>query len=291
MDKDKKKIIALAIIFVVFIAIWLFVGDKKMAEFVFDNANGVLPYNDQNNINMIAEETYTMTEEERIYSYITEIFELFNNKEYQKLYSLLKDDFKKDQFPTYNSFEQFVSYYWDSDNFTPKFKKFSYKDEVFIVLTEILKETYTKEDLINGVSQRFETFVISEISENNYKFSFNEFISSRELESESQTVGPLTVELVKLNKYIDDRELYFKVTNNSDNEIGFSATKLYIDASVTDPRLYYKYYLLEPNQTDTLSLKYIMDYDDFSIEKNLILKNLTINDETIEMKLPIKYKE
>ena len=149
---------------------------------------------------------------------------------------------------------------------------------------------YTKEDLINGVPQRFETFAITEIEENKYRFAFKDFISSKELKSEAKTSGPLTIELVKLNKYVDNREVYFKITNNSDKKIRFSTTKMYVDANLKTPKVYYQSFSVAPNKTETFSIKYFMDYDERAEETEVVLYNLKIDGETIEMKLPIKYK-
>jgi len=289
MDKNKKIFILICVVLAV-LFFWIFFAEEKVNQVVSDSVNNVLPYNSVEEVVSEDEPVYTMTQEERIYTYINEIFEMLNAKKHKEIYDLLSDDFKREQFPTYSEFESFIVDYWDDDKYEPKFKKFYYKDGLFVVLTEFLKSSYTKEDLIGDFSKRFETFAITEIAENNYKFAFRDFISSRKLKIDPVTAGPLTIKLLKINKYTDTRELFFEITNNSDEYVGFSTTKMYVDANYKTPTVSYRYFDIMANETKICSIKYFMDYDEFATETDVVLYNLTLNGEDIQLRIPIIYE-
>lgn len=284
---NKKAFLIILCIFV-FIIIWIFVIDRKTNETLNNIITNSLPKEPATE-KVDSNKVFTMTKEQRIYKYITEIFNILNDKDYEKAYSLLKDDYKEAEFNEYASFEAYISAYM-KDQYNPKYKKFFYSDGLFVVYIELLKSNYTKDDLLNGVSSAFDTITIEEISENNYKFALGKFIFAKNLVPKSISSGNLIATPQKLIRTTDKSTLYFSITNNYSETVTFNMLNTYIETNLTYPAMSgFKTFSIEPGKTENFNITYYFDYESLKKEKYLVIYNFKVNNDLIELKVPIEY--
>ncbi len=284
---QKKQIILIFLGIVVFMVFfWIFFIDNTVGDIVGDTTTKPLPLEDTPEDT--PKQEYELSREERIFNYITNIYSLMNNKNYDELYSLLAEDFKKEKFNSFDTFKSYMDSYIKDKKYEPKFKEFHVKDDLYVVLVDVLQKEYTQKDLIEGTAQRIETIAIKEYGENDYKYSFDGFISSKKLKANAKTSGPITMELVRLNTYTDTRELFFKIKNDSDKKLRFSTTKLFVDADFVSPTALYRTYEIPAGQTKELSIKYYMNYDTIKNENTITLTGVKVGDKNIVIKIPIQ---
>lgn len=168
---------------------------------------------------------------------INEIFRLMNNKQYEKLYDLLSDDFKENMFNNdAESFSNFMEGYADQI-YSPNYDTYKKYNNVYMVSIGFIPYSNSDEDIINTSSlQKTDTFILTDLGNSTYKFSFMGFVGERKI---NKGKGNSLFNIV-LNKTVLARtysEFHFTVNNTSDKSITISPKQIYCYTAVM-PRFY-----------------------------------------------------
>lgn len=175
--KGKKGI---RILLVIFLLVLLLIIILKLLSF-FNNSkteisnaqveDTVVSINDENIINEAKqselEKIKTMNERTRIEYYVANYIKLIEQQNYEKAYSLLNKDYKKNYFSTQKEFENYCKNTFSS-MLDVKYNNFERNGEIYVVWLIIT-------DAIGGSKNSGSemTFVIKENTFNDYELSFS----------------------------------------------------------------------------------------------------------------------
>lgn len=150
---------------------------------------------------------------------LNNFFDLMNNGDYEGAYSLLTDDFKKNQFNNnFDSFCEFMKSYGNK-TYSPYFEKYSRFGSSYMVLVSFVPYSNTDEDIMNtSKPEKTDTFVINFTDEDNYTLSFLRYVGEKELGTGVEN-SMFRVILDKTVLYKTKSEYYFTITNNTDTAI------------------------------------------------------------------------
>lgn len=211
MDKNiKNKLIIAGIVCVILVlAFELFVYNKRNDV---DEEDIKL----QQQINEL-KSTNVYSEKEEIYTIVNEIVDLMNKKEYEKLYSMLKDDYKQYYFDEYEKFETYIQKY-AAIEYVPKYTSYYREGNKYIVVTEFLQREYTRDNLVNGVMNKYDIITIEKGKNGAYKFALSNFIESTQ-NNKTKGNDKLEVAIMRTTRYAEKTEVKLLITNKSDKNI------------------------------------------------------------------------
>lgn len=109
----------------------------------------------------------TMQERDRMEFYFSQFIKMIENKDYEKAYEMLYDEFKTNYFPTLNEFKEYAKKTFPS-NMTVDHENIERSGNIYVLYVKISDFLASKENA--GKEMRF---VIQEEDLNNYVMSFS----------------------------------------------------------------------------------------------------------------------
>lgn len=241
---DKKLLVLILLIFVVIFAIVIidFVLNFSM---IFNTQSKVEPSNWDKAVNE-AINSPKNTRSSIIRTSLNEIFELMNTSDYESLFSLLSDDFKENLFKNnFNSFCEFMNTY-STERYSPYFTEYKKYNNTYMILVSFVPYSNSDEDIINTKNpSKSDTFFITYDGDNNYKFSFLNYVGEKKLGTGVEN-SQFKVILDKTVLYKTKSEFHFTITNNTDIPIILNNKEVSCTTGVK-PRYYLEPIYVEPN--------------------------------------------
>lgn len=108
-----------------------------------------------------------MNESDRIKSYFGEFLDNIENKEYNKAYNLLNEEFKNNYFPSLEEFENYINETFPEVSLAAQYNSFNRKGEIYVLNVSIYSLAGSKENSIT------KDVVIRENGTNNFTISFS----------------------------------------------------------------------------------------------------------------------
>jgi hypothetical protein len=266
--KTKMDMIQLVLLIILIISIpLLFISfesfQKLRALYKSNNTEVAIP-----SLEEIYEENssvYKTTSASDLRNILNEIFELINNKDFNKLYSLLTDDIKELMFPTQDSFESYMKTSFDK-SYSPSIKKYTKlnreKNEVFIIDVDFLLKSTKEFNIENDNVEKTDTFVIYLGDDGNYKFSFMSFIGTGD-SGKAYSKDDFSCKILKTYLYNKSTTFVIEVENKSDSTITIGENEIYCYTGAV-PRYYPYSVSIAPHTTRKIS---------FTIYTGLSVKN------------------
>lgn len=224
---------------------------------------------------------------------LTEIFELMNEKEYSKLYSLLTDDIKNLMFPTEESFVSYIEAYLGGNIYSPSFsdyEKLNKEDhDVFIVKTDFIPYSTNEDDIINNISPSIsDTFTLYMDEQSNYKFSFLSYIGSG-ASNDAFINDSISVHIKTTHLYTSKTVFEIELTNKTDSDIFVDKNGILAYTGVM-PRYYGASVIIPANSTADVKFTVYTGFElKDSLPQSLNFKGIHINGMVYFFSLPIKY--
>jgi len=161
--------------------------------------------------------TTVYSEKEMIYNYLNEVVDLMNKKDYKTLYGMLKDDYKSYLFSDYSNFEKYIQKY-AAEEYIPKYNSYYRNKNKYIIITDFLLKEYNRNDLVNGIANKYDIITVEKNKDGELKFALGNFI---ECNSNSQTkkVDDIEFAILRTIRYAEETEATILVKNNSDENI------------------------------------------------------------------------
>ena len=179
---DKLKIIITIIVILILIAINLIIfisnSQKKTKEATTENTTTTHNYRTMT-VEQEAEKAKSdteiikdnkiaaMSEGDRAKAYFAKFLEAIEDKNYEKAYSYLNENYKQQYFPEIASFEEYIKTDFPTGRMVVQYNKIDRKGEIF-VLSVILNDANNVQD-----SQKIRTIVIRETGTNQFTISFS----------------------------------------------------------------------------------------------------------------------
>lgn len=139
------------------------------------------------------ENKYEMvSEQRRILYYTDEIMEMINNKEFDKLYNILDEEYRSIYAKSIDDLETKMSRFADTE-YNLAYDEYYKEGNMFLIDARFEKADLTREEIINGTSYPIDTICIKESKKGKYTVAFNSFIDKKEINQE------VSNELVKIN--------------------------------------------------------------------------------------------
>jgi len=161
--KDKKQlkriIICFSIILVILMIILIILISNNSKKKEIPEAQVQAEYKESKE-NSVLEKLYKMTEQERMNYYCAEFIKLIDNKEYEKAYDLLYEEYKENYFPTFASFKKYAQDYFP-DDIALTYKNIERLGSIYVMWVRI-------NDTLNGskYGHNFDMYIV--IQENDY---------------------------------------------------------------------------------------------------------------------------
>ena len=224
-NENKKLLVILLLIFTTILVVILI--DLLLNIYMKSQPSNTTPNYSENEV--IGEDSTDQqtSKQSRLKRAISEIFDLMNAKDFEKLYSLLSDEYKESAFNnSFDKFSKFMTNYCD-DKYVPVFDSYSNVENVYIVPVKFMLESISNDYITEYTSaKKSDTFTITFLANDTYKFSFSKFIGEKKL-NESAKNEDIKVELTKSILYDSESEFYISITNNSDKTIDITDKNIY----------------------------------------------------------------
>ena len=222
---------------------------------------------------------------------LNEIFDLINNKNFDKLYSLLTDDLKGLMFPTQNSFENYMRASF-TKTYSPSLKKYTKlnkeKNEVFIIDVNFLQKTTDEFNIEDNNVEKTDTFVIYLNNDKNYRFSFMSFIGTGG-EGKAYSKDDFSCRVLKAYLYNKSTTFVIEIENKTDSTITIGENEIYCCTGAT-PKYYPHATSILPHTTRKISFTI---YTGLSIKNSLpseiYIQGIHSNGTVYLFYIPIKY--
>lgn len=164
---------------------------------------------------------------------LAEIFNLMNEKDFDKLYSLLTDDIKTSIFPTKEAFIDYMGNYLGDEIYSPNFSKYqklnNEENDVFIVNVNYLPYSTSEEDIINSpVISKSDTFTIYLNEDLTYKFSFLKYIGTGKSNKNIYENELFSCKLLSTNLYMNQTIFNIEFTNKTDTDMFINSEEIYV---------------------------------------------------------------
>lgn len=227
----------------------------------------------------------------RFYSYIDTIFELMNSKDYETMYSLLKEDYKAAEFSNLSNFINFMEKYTADAPFQARYTSYFKEGPEFVAVVEILKDNYTRDDLITPPAMLLDIFSVRE-SETGFTFSLNGFINSTNKNEEVKN-NYIVLKLTKLDTYYDKSVAYVSISNLTSSDIIINRKNIIypsgLGTSSISSTLNEQVYKISANSTSDFKFTYSVGlYEKQFLPDALIFKDIVLNNQKYTFELPLK---
>jgi len=177
----------------------------------------------------IMKSTTVYNEQEAIYNYINEVVELMNKKDFKTLYGMLKEDYKSYLFSDYAQFESYMEKYAYAQ-FTPKYSSYYRDGNKYIVIIDYLQKEYNRNDLVNGVGNKYDIVTIEKDKKGEFRFALGNFIES-EQNNKSAKKDDLEFTILRTTRYAETTEVKILVTNKSNENIYFENNNIRVNST------------------------------------------------------------
>lgn len=167
----------------------------------------------------------------KIRTAILEIFNLFNSRDFDKLYGMIIQDMKDLLFPTETDFKIFMDNYLKTEKYSPNFSTYEKlnktEKDTFIITIQFFKYTTDEDDILTEKKPLMtDTFTLYFEDDTNYKFAFNSFIGTAS-PNNTFTNDVLEVKLQKTNLFKTQTIFKFEITNKTDTDIVIDENGIY----------------------------------------------------------------
>lgn len=285
---DKKNIAFLILLFTVIlliVVIDLFLNAKMFEKSASEIAEPTVLEKEISNIkNSPKNATSSM-----IRRGLINFFGFMNNKEYNKAFSLLSDDFKKDSFDNnVENFVKFMNKYYPG-KYSPYFSKFEQYENKYGVEVSFLPISNTDSDVINSTkAEKIDTFFISFTDKNSYCFSFNNYVGEKLLGTEKKN-SDFSVILDRTVLYEEKSEFYFTVTNNTDKVISLDSKNVFCYTGFK-PRYYSGAIDILPHSSSNFvfSVETGLSISN-ALPKEILFNDVLVNDNTYSFSIETDY--
>lgn len=218
-------------------------------------------------------EVTVKAEEKTVYHELNNIISMMNNKDYDGLYSKLKDDYKEYYFNDLETFKGFMDKY-AAKKYYPKYTSYYRDGDLYYIMIEFLQEEYTREDLLSERTVKVDTIVLEEVEKNTFKFAMNGFVENI-IHNTSKTVDGVTFTLQNSVRNIETMKTNLMIKNNSDRSVSINSSDIYPDiyGSITSKVSVNSSLYLDPGEVGVLSIEYYFQYN-----SNREFKGVVINE-------------
>lgn len=163
---------------------------------------------------------------------LTEIFELMNERDYSKLYSLLTDDIKALMFASEEVFGSYMEAYLADELYTPKFEKFekinNQENDIFILRVYFMPYSTSKEDISSSLeAYKSDIFTIYFNEDSTYNFSFLKYIG-RESSNKPVYENDLFACNLTTDLYTSQTTFHINITNKTDIDMFIGEKEIYV---------------------------------------------------------------
>lgn len=201
------------------------------------------------------------SEQKAVYHVLNDIISKMNNKQYEDLYSMLKDDYRDYYFADYESFENFINRY-AAYEYYPQYSSYYRNGDLYYIMVDFLQNKYTRQDLLTLKVTKVDTLVLEDVGDGNFKFAMNGFVENIQ-HNKSKTVDGVTFTLHESVRNIETMETTVIVKN--DSEKSFSMSTLNIQPNIfggnTSKLSVTNVLNLDPGEVGTLSIEYYLQYN------------------------------
>lgn len=244
--ENKRLLIFLIIVFVMIFAV-VIIDFYLNAQMAFESAKNTKI----SNWELSLEEILAKPENPRpsmIRKSLNEIFELINNKDYEKLFTLASSDFKKSMFnDDLDTFSEFMNSYI-TKKYSPYFTEYERFGNTYMILVSFVPYSNTDEDIINTKKpENSDTFFLHYLDDDSYTFSFLGYVGEKELGKGVEN-SQFRVILNKTVLYKNKSEFHFTITNNSSSSITIKGDDIYCYTGIK-PRFYSESIYISPNSS------------------------------------------
>ena len=220
---------------------------------------------------------------------LNEIFELMNEKEYDKLHELLSDDFKKMYYPNVSDLKKQIDETFNNENFYPSFLNYEKFGNTYVVKVSYIPKNVTNADIASQeISTISDTFSINIMDDGSYTFSFEGYIGCNSPNTKRGDTK-VSIELSKVYLYTSKTIFEVKIHNNTDKNLVIGNKKISCTVGFKD--VYYPSTVSIPKNSSK-TINFII-YTGLSLSISLpthITFEEIITDEKVYMgNLPITY--
>lgn len=194
-----------------------------------------------------------------------------NQNDIEEAYNLLSDECKEELYPTLN---EFITGYYNRV-FNGQKKSISIENWIGNTYKMIIQNDFLSTGIYNPDGD-FQDYVTININKNgDIKLNINGYIG-REIIDKSATSNNVTINVLRVDKYMDYEKYTYKITNNTNDQILIDDKSISESMNIRDSNnIEYAAYsheislselLFSPKETKELSIKY---YNNFGSEKEI----------------------
>jgi len=233
-----KPFIAIVVGLAIAVGITLFVDIKFIHKSLFTETEVDMTQYSNTPESKVEENKYNLvSEERRILYYTDEIMDMINKKEFDKLYNILDEDYRKNYVGSVEVLERDMARFADGE-YILSYNEYAKEDNLFLIEAKFEKINMTREEMINGISYPVDTLCIREIEKGKYTVAFRGFIEKREI-NKSYTNGLIKINLKNMTLKSDSTEILIGIENLTDDKINLYDDRM--DVYLTHRSLHYKY--------------------------------------------------
>lgn len=182
-----------------------------------------------------------VSEERRLLYYTDEIMDMINNKDFEKLYNILDENYRNLYVRSVEELKEDMDKFSDEE-YTIAYDEYYKKGDMFLVDVRFEKASMTREDIINGVKQHIDTLCIREIEKGKYTVAFNGFIRKTVLDKKASN-DLVNIELKEITVRADSTEILIQIENLTNETVNLYDDRL--DIYLLHNNANYKY--VNPN--------------------------------------------
>jgi len=220
---------------------------------------------------------------------LNEIFELMNEKEYEKLHELLTNDFKKMYYPTVESLKKQVDETFSGTKYSPAFSTYEKFDNTYVVKVSYVPKKVSNKDVTSQeIKSLSDTFSIIINDDGSYKFSFLGYIGGISPNTKKGD-NKVFVELSKVHLYNSQTVFEVKIHNNTEENLVIVNEKIYCTVGLRP--VYYPSTILVPkNSTETINFTIYTGLSlAISLPTHIYFEEIITNEKVYMGNLPITY--
>ncbi len=230
-NKEIPKLILLIILIVTFPIVFVSMEAIQKIKVAKTSADGLIT----NTLDTMYEKITSISknnDSSTVRRCLTEIFELMNEKEFSKLYSMLTDDMKENIFKTEEEFEANMQTYLGNELYSPSFSTYQKlnkeKDDVFIVKVGFAPYSTSEETILEETKpSKTDTFTIYLSDDGNYKFSFFAYIGSKTT-SKSYENDAISCKIENTHLYTSKTIFELELTNKLDSDVFIEKNGIFV---------------------------------------------------------------
>ena len=220
---------------------------------------------------------------------LNEIFELMNEKEYEKLHELLTDDFKKIYYPTVSNLKEKIDETFSDTTYSPSFSNYEKFGNIYVVKVSYIPKKVTDKDITSQeIESISDTFSIVVNDDDSYSFSFGGYIGCNSPNNKKGD-DKVSVELTKVHLYNSQTIFEIKIYNNTDENLIIGEEKIFCTVGVR-PVYYPSMVSVPKNSSTTISFTIYTGLSlSISLPTHIYFEEIITRDKVYMGSLPITY--